>query len=346
MPPFRAEHIGSLLRPDFLRRAHRDHIAGRIDADVFRAAQDSAITEAVRLQESLGFRAVTDGELRRVSYWAHFLDAVEGFELSESRFSFRDDGGNRWPFIAPRIVALPRRKHGISTDEFAFLKSVARAVPKITMPSPATFHFWHGGPERHFDALAEIYRDEIAELAGLGCRYIQLDDVPFAMLCDPALRDRAQVERYVALTNACLKGRPRGMNVALHLCRGNFQGRYLSTGGYDEVAERVFKDLDVDGLFLEYDSARAGGFAPLRFASEDRFVVLGLVSSKNAALEDREALKRRIGEAAKFVPISRLGLSPQCGFASAVTGNPVTEADQTAKLRLVAETARDVWGDA
>jgi 5-methyltetrahydropteroyltriglutamate--homocysteine methyltransferase len=298
------------------------------------------------MQESLGFRVVTDGELRRASYWAHFVDAVDGLTIGKARFSFRDDSGNRLPFLAPRIAGPVRRKRGISTEEFAFLKSVTRALPKITLPSPATFHFWHGGPERHFDALASVFRDEISELATLGCRYIQFDDVPFAMLCDPQLRDAAQVERYIALTNDCVEARPRDMTVALHLCRGNFRGKYLSVGGYDAVAERIFPGLDVDGFFLEYDTPRAGGFAPLRFLPRNCWAVLGLVSSKTAALEKPDELRLRIEEAAKFAPLERLGLSPQCGFASAVTGNPMTEADQAAKLRLVAETARAVWGDA
>jgi 5-methyltetrahydropteroyltriglutamate--homocysteine methyltransferase len=330
------------LRPESLRRAHRE----RVEPVAFKTAQDRAVTDAVRLQESLGFRAVTDGELRRVSYWAHVVDAVDGLAVGEARFAFRDDAGNRLPFLAPYIAGPLRRKRGISTDEFAFLKSVTRAVPKITLPSPATFHYWHGGPEERFDELAAIYREEIAELAQLGCRYLQLDDVPFAMLCDPALRDDALTQRYVALTNACLDNRPLDMTVALHLCRGNFQGRYLSGGGYDAVAERIFQLLDVDAFFLEYDTARAGGFEPLRFLPKDRGAVLGLVSSKSPALEPKSALSARIDAAARHVPLDRLGLSPQCGFASAVAGNPVTEADQAAKLRLVAETARDVWGDA
>jgi len=349
--PFRAEHIGSLLRPEALRAAHRRLTLGRIDASAFRAAQDAAIAEAVRLQESLGFRAVTDGEFRRVSYWAHFLDAIDGLKLAEAQFTFRNDAGERIPFIGPSVSGPLRRKRGISTEEFGFLRAVARTLPKITMPSPATFHFWHGGARDWFADMVKIYQDEISALARMGCRYLQLDDVPFAMLCDPAIREGVKkpkrlTREYVELTNACIAARPADMTVAMHICRGNFKGAYLSEGGYDRIAELVFGGLDVDAYFLEYDTPRAGDFAPLRHVPGTKSVVLGLVSSKVSRLEDRVEVIARIEEAAGIVPLERLGLSPQCGFASAVTGNPVTEADQAAKLRLVAEVARDVWGDA
>jgi 5-methyltetrahydropteroyltriglutamate--homocysteine methyltransferase len=350
-PPFRAEHIGSLLRPEALRAAHRRLTLGQIDATAFRAAQDAAIADAVRLQESLGFRAVTDGEFRRVSYWAHFLDAIDGLKLGEARFAFRNEAGERIPFIGPHVEGPLRRKRGISTEEFGFLRGVSRSLPKITMPSPATFHFWHGRNRDWFADMAKIYQDEISALARMGCRYLQLDDVPFAMLCDPAIREAVKkpkqlTREYVELTNACIAARPADMIVALHVCRGNFKGAYLSEGGYGEVAEHVFGELDVDAYFLEYDTARAGDFAALRHVPDKKPVVLGLVSSKVPELEDRATLIARIEEAARILPLQRLGLSPQCGFASAVTGNPVTEADQTAKLRLVAEVAREVWGDA
>jgi 5-methyltetrahydropteroyltriglutamate--homocysteine methyltransferase len=349
-PPFRAEHVGSLLRPESLRNAHRALLARRIDAAEFRATQDAAIAEAVRMQEALGFRAVTDGEFRRVSYWAHFVDAIDGLTLSEARFSFRTEAGDRIPFVAATVTAPLKRTRGISTEEFGYLRGVTRALPKITMPSPATFHFWHGGKRDWFGDMAKIYQDEISALARMGCRYLQLDDVPFAMLCDPAIRDGVKkpnrlVREYVELTNACIAGRPADMTVALHLCRGNFKGAHLSEGGYDKVAEEVFGGLAVDGYFLEYDTGRAGSFGPLSHMPADKSVVLGLISSKTPALESRRTVASRIDEAAQIVPLERLGLSPQCGFASAVTGNPVTEEDQAAKLRLVIETAREIWGE-
>jgi 5-methyltetrahydropteroyltriglutamate--homocysteine methyltransferase len=349
-PPFRAEHVGSLLRPDSLRAAHRALSTREIDAAAFRAAQDTTIAEAVRMQESLGFRAITDGEFRRISYWAHFVDAIDGLALGEARFAFRDETGRRIPFIGPHVAGSLKRKRGISTEEFGFLRGIARAMPKITMPSPATFHFWHGGPRDWFADMAKIYQDELSALARMGCRYVQLDDVPFAMLCDPAIREGVKkpdrlLDEYIELTNACIAARPSDMCVALHICRGNFKGAFLSEGGYDEVAERLFGGLQVDAYFLEYDTPRAGDFAPLRHVPPGVSVILGLVSSKSPALENRAALTARISDAAKIVPLERLGLSPQCGFASAVSGNPVTEADQTAKLRLVAETAQEVWGD-
>jgi len=350
-PPFRAEHVGSLLRPEALRTAHRALLARRIDVAEFRAVQDAAIADAVRMQESLGYRAVTDGEFRRVSYWAHFLDAIDGIKLGEARFAFRNEAGERIPFIGPHVEGPLKRRRGISTEEFGFLRGIAHSVPKITMPSPATFHFWHGGNRDWFPEMAKIYQDEISALARMGCRYVQLDDVPFAMLCDPAIRDHVKkpkklVREYVALTNACIAARPADMTMALHICRGNFKGAYLSEGGYDKVAEPVFGALAVDGYFLEYDTDRAGDFAPLSHMPPDKTVVLGLISSKTAALENRAAVRERIDEAAKIVPLDRLGLSPQCGFASAVTGNPVTEVDQAAKLRLVMELAQEIWGDA
>jgi 5-methyltetrahydropteroyltriglutamate--homocysteine methyltransferase len=349
-PPFRAEHVGSLLRPDSLRNAHRALLTRRIDAAAFRAAQDAAVDEAVRMQESLGFRAVTDGEFRRVSYWAHFVDAIDGLTLAEARFSFRTGTGDRIPFIAATVTGPLARRRGISTEEFGYLRSATRALPKITMPSPATFHFWHGGTRDWFGAMAKIYQDEISALARMGCRYLQLDDVPFAMLCDPAIRDgikrpKKLAREYVALTNACIAGRPADMTVTLHVCRGNFKGAHLAAGGYEEVAEEVFGGLAVDGYFLEYDTGRAGSFDPLRHVPAGASVVLGLISSKTPALESRRTLASRIDEAARIVPLERLGLSPQCGFASAVTGNPVTEEDQRAKLALVVETAREIWGE-
>jgi 5-methyltetrahydropteroyltriglutamate--homocysteine methyltransferase len=356
-PPFHADHVGSLLRPDALRRAFRAHAAGEIDGAAFGAIQDEAIRAAVRMQEELGLRAITDGEFRRASYWSHFVDGIEGLEVAQARFDFTDDSGDRLHFLAPHIAGPLKRKQALSTPEFDFVKAATGRTPKITLPSPPTLHFWDAGGDldRSFDDIARVFQEEIADLARRGCTYIQLDDVPLAMLCDPDLRTRltregedpeALLGRYVELFNASLAQRPKSMTVALHVCRGNFKGHYLSKGGYDWVAERLFTDIDVDTYFLEFDTPRAGDFGPLRHLPEAKSVVLGLISSKVPELEGRDAVKRRIDEAARFVAADRLALSPQCGFASAVSGNPVTYDDQVAKLRRVVEVANDVWGAA
>jgi 5-methyltetrahydropteroyltriglutamate--homocysteine methyltransferase len=363
-PPFRAEHVGSLLRPPALTAAFRAFAERRIDAAAFTQAQDQAIRQVVAEQEALGFRAVTDGEFRRGSYWGHFIGPVAGLAARPARFRFRDEAGHEQEFLAPHVEAPVRRIAPISVAEFAFLASVARAVPKLTLPAPPTFQFWRGragvegydGLETFYRDLAQVYRQEIAELHAAGCRYLQLDEVPLVMLCDPAVREAVRAEGddpgrltdlYLTAINAALAACPPDMTVALHLCRGNFKGKHLSAGGYEPAAERLFNGLfRVDAFFLEYDTARAGDFAPLRFLPKTARAVLGLVSSKTPALENPDALRRRLDEAAKSVPLERLGLSPQCGFASAVSGNPLTPADQTAKLRLVVETAHSVWGEA
>jgi len=363
-PPFRAEHVGSLLRPPALGAAFRALGEGRIDAAAFAAAQDEAVRAAVAEQEALGFCAVTDGEFRRGSYWGHFVGPVAGLAVKPARFRFRDETGGELDFLAPHVAGPVRRTRPIALAEFAFLNSVARATPKLTLPAPPTFQFWRGraGVEGYdrLDAfyrdLAEVYRQEIAELHAAGCRYLQLDEVPLAMLCDPVVREAVRADGedparltdlYLTAINAALAACPPDMTVALHLCRGNFRGRHLSAGGYEPVAERLFNGLfRVDAFFLEYDGARAGDFAPLRFLPKACRAVLGLVGSKTPALEPVDALRRRLDEAARFVPLERLALSPQCGFASAVPGNPLTPAEQRAKLALVVEVARLVWGEA
>lgn len=361
-PPFRAEHVGSLLRPPALTAAFRAFAEKRIDEAAFLAAQDAAVREAVRLQEELGFKAVTDGEFRRGSYWGHFLGPVAGLGVKEARYRFRDDSGGEHGFLAPQVTGRLRRERPIALAEFRFLKSVARALPKVTLPAPPTFQFWRGrdfagypGLEALYRDLAAVYRQEIADLYEAGCRYLQLDEVPLAMLCDPAVRDALAADGedpdrlvglYLSAINAALAACPRDMAVALHLCRGNFKGMRLSAGGYEPVAERLFNGLfRVDAFFLEYDTARAGDFTPLRFLPKTAFAVLGLVSSKTPKLEPLDALRRRLDAAAAYVPLERLGVSPQCGFASAVSGNPLTLDDQRAKLALVAELARQVWGE-
>jgi 5-methyltetrahydropteroyltriglutamate--homocysteine methyltransferase len=362
-PPFRAEHIGSLLRPGRLVQAYRDLRAGKIDAAALRATQNACIREAIALQEEVGLAAVTDGEFRRTTYISHFVDAVEGLAFAPSAFRFHSADGQTLEFVAPRVTGPIRRVKANSGEEFDFLESATTRLPKMTLPSPATMHFLGGADdpdpavypdlEACFDDLARAYREDIADLARRGARYVQLDDVPFAMLCDDGIRRQLAargkdperlVDLYIELTNAALAGRPAEVTAGFHICRGNLKGTWLSEGGYQAVAEKLFRRLAVEAFFLEYDSARAGDFAPLAAVPEDKAVILGLVSSKTPVLERAADLEARIRSAARYVPLDRLGLSPQCGFSSAVVGNPVSEADQRAKLRLVVETAREVWG--
>ncbi len=362
-PPFRADHVGSLLRPARLREAFRSRRDGELTDAEFQAVTEYAIRDAVALQEGAGLQSITDGEFRRASYWAHFVEAVDGLSTGPALFEFTDADGQRLAFTAPHVVGRLHRSRPISAAEFEFLRTATSRTPKITMPAPSTMHFWRGphavepGGYGSLDDvvadLAEVYRAEIAELAALGATYLQLDEVALAMLCDPDVRgavsDRGEdpealVGRYVAAINDAVAGRPDGVTVSLHLCRGNYKGRWMSAGGYQPVAERVFGESEVDALFLEYDSPRAGDFAPLRHVSPATTVVLGLVSSKNPQLETRDELLRRIEDAARYVPVERLGLSPQCGFASTAAGNPVTADDEMRKLALVVDVAEEVWG--
>ena len=362
-PPFRAAHVGSLLRPARLRRAFRDLGSGRITQEVFRAIQDESIREVVRMQERVGLEAVTDGEFRRASYWSHFVEGIEGLGLGEARFDFHDHSGQGIPFIAPKVTGKLNRSRSLAGDELDFLQKETTRTVKITMPSPPTMHFWadrasvkaagYSGDDPFFADLAEVYRQEIRDLTAAGATYIQLDEVPLAMLCDETVRERvlahgddpdAVVGRYLELINSSLRDRPDTLTVAMHLCRGNFKGKWLSEGGYAAVADRLFSEIDVDAFFLEYDTPRAGDFAPLASVPSGKSVVLGLVSSKTPELEVADTLKRRLEEASKHMPLDRLAISPQCGFASAVSGNPITFEDEVAKLELVVRVAREVWG--
>ena len=363
-PPYRAEHIGSLLRPASLTAAFRAWSAGEIDDARFRRAQDECIREVVALQEEIGLRVVTDGEFRRASYWGHFLGPVAGLGTAAAVYRFRDDSGEEVSFLAPRVEGRVRRRESIGGPAFGFLAGVARATAKVTMPSPPTFHFWRGrdtfapgtydDPAEFFSDLAKVYREEIADLAARGARYLQLDDVPLVMLCDPDIRGRlarggedadALIDLYIASINDALAGRPANLVAGLHLCRGNHRGKHLASGGYEPIAERLFNELAVDAFFLEYDGERAGGFEPLRFVPEGRRAILGLVSSKSTALESEADLARRLDEASRHIPLDRLGVSPQCGFASTVGGNPITPEIQRRKLGRVVAAARAVWGD-
>ena len=362
-PPFRADHIGSLLRPPALLAARQAAEEGRLSAEELRAEEDRHIRDAVRLQEDVGLEVVTDGEYRRGIFFGHFGAAVGGFTEMEAEMSFRDAAGAPMRYRAAVVTGRLVRQRGIATDEFRFVRALTRRTPKVTLPSPSSQHFnrWRQGvSERAYPDLEEffadvtaIYRAELAELAALGATYVQLDDVPLGLLCDPQHRSAfaakgydpdAMLDRYIALVNAAVAGRPPGVTVGVHVCRGNNQGKWLAEGAYDFVADRAFAGLEVDAFFLEYDSPRAGGFEPLRHVAPGRSVVLGLVSTKTPALEDADELSRRIDTAARFVPLERLALSPQCGFASTAPGNPLSPDEQRRKLELVVDVARRVWG--
>jgi 5-methyltetrahydropteroyltriglutamate--homocysteine methyltransferase len=362
-PPARADHIGSLLRPRGLRDAFRRHASGAIgDAD-FRAAQDAAIRDAVKLQEECGLQVITDGEFRRISYWEKFVRLTKGLVVKDAVFEFHDEHGHAASFTAPYAQAKVSRRSPITADEFAFVAALTQRTAKVTMPSPSTMHFYrftdwgdrkaYATAREFFVDLGRVYRQEMAELAAAGCRYVQLDEVALAILCDPAAREKVEqaggdpdelVDLYIDAINEAVRERPPGMAIGVHVCRGNYKGMYLSEGGYDSVGERFFRRTGVDHFLLEFDTPRAGGFAPLRFVPQDKGVVLGLVSSKTPQLENPEALARRIDEAARYVALSRLAISPQCGFASTMGGNPLTEDDERAKLRLCVDAARRVWG--
>ena len=364
-PPFRAEHIGSLLRPRPLKDAFRAHAERRLDDESFRTVQDAAIRDAVRLQEEVGLRSVTDGEFRRTAWSAGFVWALDGVAPRPSLFEFKDERGDVIWWETCFAERPLRRTRGIATEEYRFVAPLTSRTPKVTMPSPSFLHFFRG-PEcadrsvypdldRFFDDLVAIYRAELAELHALGCRSVQLDEVPIAMLGDDAVRERVRargedpdaiVRRYVDAVNRILEGRPADLRVAMHLCRGNLRGHWMASGGYDRIAEILFRDAAVDGFLLEYDTPRAGDFGPLRHVAPGKRVVLGLVSSKTPALETRDDLRRRIDEAARTLPLEHLAISPQCGFASTVAGNPLGEDDQRRKLARVVEVADAVWGSA
>ncbi|HMD64942.1 MAG TPA: 5-methyltetrahydropteroyltriglutamate--homocysteine S-methyltransferase [Stellaceae bacterium] len=365
--PFRADHVGSLLRPPELLRARAEHQAGRISAEELHRVEDEAIRDVVRMQEEIGLQGVTDGEFRRGSWHMDFIYQIGGVTQAEQRLTiqFRNESGTvEFAPTAHRVSGKLRLEKTIFGEDFAFLKSVAKATPKLTIPSPSMVHYRGGRAaidasvypdmEAFWHDIAAVYSEEIERLHRLGCTYLQLDDTSLAYLNDPAQRayvtsiggdgDKQHLTN-IKVINAALAGRPAGMTVCTHMCRGNFRSSWMAEGGYDHVAEALFGELAVDGFFLEYDDARSGGFAPLRFVPRgQKRVVLGLVTSKRAALESKDDLKRRIDEAAKYVPLEQLCLSPQCGFSSTVDGNALTQAEQIAKLRLVVETARDVWG--
>jgi 5-methyltetrahydropteroyltriglutamate--homocysteine methyltransferase len=367
-PPFRADHVGSLLRPARLLTARADRAAGRISADELRAAEDDAIVDAVRMQRDVGLRTATDGEFRRTSWHMDFIYRLGGITQSDDRINvqFRNaDGTIEFDTPALRVSGPVRLESTIFGEDFAFLRSVVESgqTPKLTIPSPSMVHYRGGraaidpavypDEEQFWADLSAAYASQVRRVAELGCTYLQLDDTSLAYLNDPQQRamlaDRGddaehQHLRYIRQINAALADRPAGLRVTTHMCRGNFRSSWAAEGGYDFVAEALFSELAVDGFFLEYDDERAGGFAPLRFVPPDKLVVLGLVTTKRGGLEAKDALKRRIDEAARFVALEQLCLSPQCGFSSTVEGNLLSHDEQVAKLALIVETAEEVWG--
>jgi 5-methyltetrahydropteroyltriglutamate--homocysteine methyltransferase len=366
-PPFRADHVGSLLRPPELLRARAEHQGGQISAEGLRRVEDETIRDVVQMQEEIGLEGVTDGEFRRGSWHMDFIYRIGGVSKSEQRLNiqFRNDSGTiAFSPTAHRVSGKLKLEKTIFGEDFTFLKSVAKAIPKLTIPSPSMVHYRGGRAaidesvypdmEAFWHDIAGVYAEEIAALHRLGCTYLQLDDTSLAYLNDPAQRGYVtsiggdgehQHLTNIKVINAALANKPVGMTVCTHMCRGNFRSSWMAEGGYDHVAEALFGELAVDGFFLEYDDARSGGFEPLRFVPRgDKRVVLGLVTSKRPALESKDDLKRRIDEAAKYVPLEQLCLSPQCGFSSTVEGNALTIEEEKAKLRLVVETAREMWG--
>ena len=369
-PPFRADHVGSLLRPAELTRARAKHAAGELAPAELKEVEDRAILEVVRMQEEVGLQGITDGELRRSSWHMDFLYQIGGVRKIQQNITVHfhsDQGDVDFKPSGLRVEGKLSLDGCIFGEHFDYLKSVVtRGTPKLTIPSPSMMHYRGGRAaidekvypdiQDFWTDLSAVYAREIQELGRRGCTYLQLDDTSLAYLNDPRQRDYVrsiggnpdeQHRIYIRNLNAALAGRPRGMRVCTHMCRGNFRSSWAAEGGYDHVAEALFNELEVDGFFLEYDDARSGGFEPLRFVPRDakhrKFVVLGLVTTKRGQLETKDALKRRIDEAARYVPIEQLCLSPQCGFSSTEEGNSLSAAEQRAKLALIVETAREVW---
>jgi 5-methyltetrahydropteroyltriglutamate--homocysteine methyltransferase len=366
-PPFRADHVGSLLRPPALLQARAAAARGAISPGELGAIEDDAVREAIRMQEDLGLRSVTDGEFRRASWHMDFIYEIAGISRADQRMKsvFHNEGGDiEFTPAAIRVTGKLGMDHTIFGSAFEFLRDNATTgTPKLTIPAPSLVHY-RGGPaaidegvypdmDEFWEDLGAAYADEIQRLAGIGCTYLQLDDTSLAYLNDPAQRAEIsrrgedaehQHETYIKSINRALRDRPAGMTVTTHMCRGNFRSSWVAQGGYDFVADALFNELDVDGYFMEYDDERSGGFEPLRFLPKGKHVVLGLVTSKKGELETKGDIKRRIEEASQFADIGQLCLSPQCGFSSTLDGNSLTREQQVAKLRLVAEVAEEVWG--
>jgi 5-methyltetrahydropteroyltriglutamate--homocysteine methyltransferase len=367
-PPFRADHVGSLLRPPELLTARDDFQAGRIGAEELRAAEDEAIRAVVQMQRDVGLQSATDGEFRRASWHMDFIYQIGGIEKApgDIKVQFRNaDGVIEWTPAAIHVGEKLHLDHTIFADDFRFLEGLVAddVTAKLTIPSPSMVHYRGGRAaldpnvypdvEQFWADLTSTYAEEVKAVAGIGCRYLQFDDTSLAYLNDPAQREQMASkgedaehlhETYIRHINEALADRPEGLTVTTHLCRGNFRSSWAAEGGYDFVAEALFGDLNVDGFFLEYDDARSGGFAPLRFVPKDKLVVLGLVTTKRAELESKDLLKRRIEQASQYIGVEQLCISGQCGFSSTVEGNALTYEEEVAKLRLIVETAAEVWG--
>jgi len=366
-PPYRADHVGSLLRPPELMRARDDHEAGRLGDDELRAIEDAAIKDIVRMQEEVGLRSATDGEFRRASWHMDFIYQLDGVSTAPGnlKVEFRNEQGTiEFTPAALHIDGKLGVSETIFGDAFEYLKrQTTTATPKLTIPSPSMVHY-RGGRAAIDEAvypdmddfwrdLTSAYAEQVRRLGEQGCTYLQFDDTSLAYLNDPRQRELMAAqgadaehlhESYIRHINEALSGRPDGMAVTTHMCRGNFRSSWVAEGGYDFVAEALFGELEVDGFFMEWDDARSGGFEPLRFVPPGKVVVLGLVTTKRGELEDKDLLKRRIEEASQYVDVDQLCLSPQCGFSSTVEGNMLTYEQEVAKLRLIVETADEVWG--
>ncbi len=369
-PPFRADHVGSFLRPAYLLEARERKAKGEISAEELRKVEDRAITEIVRFQEDVGLQSITDGEFRRTYFHIDFLEQLGGVKTDVPVTITKPDGTQELAPPVMRVVDKVRHVKDIQRADFEYLKSQITpgrgAVAKVTIPSPTMLHFRGGRagiskehyPELEpsfYDDVAKAYGDELRSLAAAGCTYVQMDDTNLAYLCDEKMREAARQRgddpnelphRYAKFINKVVAQKPVGMTLAIHLCRGNFKSTHAAAGNYEPVAEALLSEMNLDAYFLEYDDERSGDFRPLRFLPKGKIVVLGLVTTKFGKLESKDELKRRIDEASKYVSLDQLCLSPQCGFSSTVHGNAIAVEDQRAKLRLVVETAQEVWGTA
>jgi 5-methyltetrahydropteroyltriglutamate--homocysteine methyltransferase len=364
-PPFRADQVGSLLRTPEVKEGRIRWKQGLISTSALRAIEDKAIAETVKKVESIGLKSVTDGEFRRDFFHLDFLQQLSGVEVTGGIEANPNAKAAEDHFIPPKLSVTGKLKHvkNIQVDDFNFLKSVVTQTPKVSIPSPTMVHFRGGRkaidinayPDMNdfFTDLSQCYRDEIKALYNAGCRYIQLDDTNLAYLCDMKMREEARQrgddpnelpKTYAALINSVIDNRPADLTIAIHLCRGNYRSTWFAEGGYEPVAEVLFNDLNVDAYFLEYDDERSGDFAPLRFVPKNKIVVLGLISSKLPQLENIDDVIKRINEAAQFMPIENMGISPQCGFSSTSHGNNITMDDQWKKLELAVKIANTIWG--
>ncbi|MBI5720351.1 MAG: 5-methyltetrahydropteroyltriglutamate--homocysteine S-methyltransferase [Burkholderiales bacterium] len=368
-PPFRADHVGSFLRPAYLLEAREKKARGEITPAQLREVEDRAITEIVKFQRDCGLSAITDGEFRRTYFHIDFLDQLGGVKTDIPVTVKKPDGTEELAPPTIRVVGKVQHVKDIQRADFEYLKrQVAEhapgATPKVTIPSPTMLHFrgGRGGISREaypeldpafYDDTARAYGEELLSLYNAGCRYVQMDDTNMAYLCDEKMREAARQRgddpnelphRYAGFINKVVALKPPGMTLAMHLCRGNFKSTFAAQGNYEPVAEALLSEMNLDAIFMEYDDDRSGDFRPLRFLKKGRIVVLGLVTTKFGQLESKESLKRRIGEAAQYAPLEQLALSPQCGFSSTVHGNNIAVEDQRRKLQLVVETAQEVWG--